>query len=140
MFSKDAEDASHGIISFEYFPLSETEKQQLLTVTKKQDVATCCKMVATFMGVDETSCTKPEFSSLVAVLPGLDTISNGGLGCSLTIAGDSYFELGYAINQNVISVIFEGYSQANQDDKITPLLDLKTMLTLMNGKLSASAK
>ena len=140
MFTKDTETASHGIFSFNYFPLSAEEKQQVLTVTKKQDVATCCKMVATFMGGDETSCATPEFSSLVAVLPGLDTIANAGLGCTLTIAGDSYFELGYVVNQNVISVVFEGYSQSNKDDKITPLLDLKTMLTLMNAKLSTAAK
>jgi hypothetical protein len=140
MFSKDGADASHGIVSFEYFPLSATEKQQVLAETKKQDAATCCKMLVSMLQGDETSCAKPEFSALIKVVPGLDKVADASLGCSLTITGDSYFELGYAVNQNVISVIFEGFSQSTQDAKITPLLDLKTMLTLMNSKLSTVAK
>jgi hypothetical protein len=140
MFSKDGTDASHGIVSFEYFPLSTAEKQQVLAVTKKQDLATCCKMLVGMLQGDETSCEKPDFTSLIKVVPGLDKISEASLGCTLTITGDSYFELGYTVNQNVISVIFEGYSQSAQDAKITPLLDLKTMLTLINGKLSTAAK
>ena len=140
MFSKDSTDASHGIVSFEYFPLSAAEKQQVIAVTKKQDLATCCKTLVNMLQGDETSCEKTEFTSLIKVIPGLDKIAEASLGCTLTITGDSYFELGYTVNQNVISVIFEGYSQSTQDAKITPLLDLKTMLTLMNGKLPAAAK
>jgi hypothetical protein len=140
MFSKDSSDASHGIISFDYFPLSSSEKEQVLTETKKQDVATCCKMLINILQGDETSCAEPDFTSLIAVIPGLDKIAESSLGCSLTIAGDSYFELGYAVNQNVISVIFEGFNQVNPDEKITPLLDLKTILTSMNGKITAAAK
>jgi hypothetical protein len=140
MFSKGSTDASHGVISFEYFPLSVTEKQQVLTETKKQDIATCCKMLVNMLQGDETSCVQPDFTSMIKVVPGLDKIADGSLGCTLTITGDSYFELGYVINQNVISVIFEGFSQATQDAKITPLLDLKTLLTLMNGKLSSGVK
>ncbi len=140
MFSKDGMDAAYGIVSFQYYPLSVTEKQQVLTETKKQDIVTCCKMLVSMLQGDETSCAKPEFTSMIKVVPGLDKIADGSLGCTLTITGDSYFELGYVINQNVISVIFEGFSQATQDAKITPLLDLKTMLTLMNGKLSSGAK
>lgn len=140
MFTKDSTDASYGIISFAYFPLSATEKQQVLTETKKQDLATCCKMLVNMLQGDETSCAQPDFTSMIKVAPGLDKIADASLGCSLTITGDSYFDLGYVVNQNVISVIFEGYSQINQDAKITPLLDLKTMLTLMNSKLSTAAK
>jgi hypothetical protein len=140
MFSKDASDASHGIISFEYFLLSEAEKQQVLTETKKQDLATCCKMIVSILQGDDTSCTQPDFTSMLKVVSSLNKIADASLGCTLAIAGDSFFELGYAVNQNVISVIFEGFNQFNPDDKITPLLDLKTMLTLMNGKLSTAAK
>ena len=140
MFSNDTSNASHGIISFNYFPLSAAEKQQVLTETKKQGLATCCKMLVSILQVDETSCAQTDFTSMIAVIPSLDKIADASLGCSLTITGDSYFELGYAVNQNVISVIFEGFNQFNQNDKITPLLDLKTMLPLMNGKLSAAAK
>jgi hypothetical protein len=140
MFSKDGTDAAHGVVSFEYFPLSATEKQQVLTETKKQDIATCCKMLVNMLQGDETSCAQTDFTSTIKVVPGLDKIADGSLGCTLTITGDSYFELGYVINQNVISVIFEGFSQSSQDAKITPLLDLKTLLTLMNGKLSSGVK
>jgi hypothetical protein len=140
MFSKDASDASYGILSFNYFPLSEAEKQQVLTETKKQGIATCCKMMINILQGNETSCAQSEFASMFAVISGLDKIAEASLGCSLTISGNAYFELGYAINQNAISVIFEGYSQFHQGDKITPLLDVKTMLPLMNGRLSTVAK
>jgi hypothetical protein len=140
MFSKDTDDASHGIISFNYFPLSAAEKQQVLTETKKQDIATCCKMLINILQGDETTCAQSNFTSMIAVIPGLDKVAEASLGCSLTISGDSYFELGYAVNQNVISVIFEGFNQFNQGDKITPLLDIKSMLPLMNSKLSVVAK
>ena len=140
MFSKDTSKASYGIISFNYFPLTAAEKQEVLTVTKKQDLDTCCKLLINILQGNETSCATSDFTSMIAVVPGLDKIAEASLGCSLTIPGDSYFELGYAVNQNVISVIFEGFNQFNQEDKITPLLDLKTMLTLMNGKLSATIK
>lgn len=140
IFNNDTSTASHGIISFNYFPLSAEEKQQVLTETKKQDLATCCKILVNILQGDVTSCTQPDFTSMIAVIPSLDKIADASLGCSLTITGDSYFELGYAVNQNVISFIFEGFNQFNQTDKITPLLDLKTMLPLMNGKLSTAAK
>ena len=140
LFTNDTKDASHGIISFNYFPLSAVEKQQVLTETKKQDLATCCKMFVSILQGDETSCVQPEFTSMIAMVSGVDKIADASLGCSLNITGDAYFELGYAVNQNVISVIFEGFYQVNKEDKISPLLDLKTMLTLMNTKLSAAAK
>ena len=87
-----------------------------------------------------TACAQSEVTSQIAVLSDLDKIAEASLGCSLTISGNAYFDLGYAVNQNAISVIFEGYSPYNQGDKITPLMDLKTMLSLMNSKLSTVAK
>ena len=140
MFTKDAEDASHGIISFEYFPLSETEKQQVLTETKKQDLATCCKMMVNILQGDDSSCAQPDLISMFSVVSGLEKIGDASRGCKLAVEGDSIFELGYAVNQNVISVVFEGYNQINPEDKITPVLDLKNMLTLMNAKLTTASK
>jgi hypothetical protein len=137
MFSKETEAAAHGILSFEYFPLSATEKQQLVEIAGKQDAATCCEMISAFMGGNETTCKNSEFTSLVSVIPGMAKIADGSLGCSVNIQGNSTYEIGYIINKNVVSVIFEGFSQYNQSDTITPLLDLKAMLTLMNGKLAS---
>ena len=44
------------------------------------------------------------------------------------------------INQNAISVILESFVLSCPNDKIAPLLDLKTMLTLVNGKLPKNDK
>lgn len=135
MFTKEETNADFGLVSFEYYSLSPAEKAQLTEVTKKQDKATCCEMIAAFMNGNKDSCKNEDLMRLISVLPPTEQVGEGSLECSLNIKGKSYFELGYVYKQNVLSFIFEGYSQYNPSDVITSPFDLTNLLKLKAEKL-----
>ena len=139
-FVKDAKEASYGILSFEYL-LSDTEKSFIITETKKQDVATCCKLLVQILQVeDQTTCQKPGFTSLIKVYPELNNIGEGSLGCDLNAPGTGVFDLGYSFNRNALSFILDGFTLTDQTATVSTLIDLKTLLTAMDTKVKALAK
>jgi hypothetical protein len=138
MFTKEDTNADFGLVSFEYFSLSAAEKVQLTEVTKKQEIATCCEMFAAFMGGSEDSCKNTEMVRLISVLPGTVQVGDGSLECSLNIQGKSYYELGFFYKQNVLSFIFEGYSQYDPNDVITSPFELTGLLKLKADKLTTA--
>jgi hypothetical protein len=138
MFTREDENADLGIVSFDYFSLSAAEKTQLSETTRKKDVATCCELIAIFMGGSGDSCTNADLIRLISVLPKGEGIGEGSLECSLNIQGKSYYELGFFYKQNVLSFIFEGYAQYDPNDVITSPFELTSLLILKADKLTTA--
>lgn len=138
MFTREENNADFGIVSFEYFFLTPAEKNQLTETTKKQDTATCCELIAAFMGGSADACKNEDMMRLISVLADKEKVGEGSLECSIHIQGKSHFELGYFYQQNVLSFIFEGYSQYNAEDTITAPFVLKDLLKLKASKLGTA--
>jgi hypothetical protein len=138
-FTKDTADTSYGIVSFEYL-LTDAEKSLVITETKKQDKLTCCKLFLNVLQGDEASCDKAEVMDLVAVYPALNSVGEASLGCSLTIEGTGNFDIGYTLNRNALSFVFDGFSLNNATVKAPSLIDLKTVLSALDSKVKSIAK
>jgi hypothetical protein len=138
-FTKEITNTSYGIVSFEYL-LTDAEKNLVITETKKQDKLTYCKLFINVLQGDESGCDKSELISLVNVYPGLNSIGEASLGCSLILEGTGNFDLGYTLNRNALSFIFDGFSVMDSTVKAAPLIDLKTVLLVLDGKVKSLAK
>ena len=90
------------------------------------------------MGGSENTCKNTDLVSLISVLSSAQQVGEESLGCSINIQGNSYYEIGYFIRKNFVSVIFDGYAQYYPADVINPVLDLNHILMQMNDKLTAA--